>query len=307
MAKREGGARPDTGEVLSKPPPPQRGFPWRLWLFAIVMTAGAGAGGYFTWQYRQQAAQAVDDRADCAVNLGKLRSEMTTTQKTSETASKDLASCTATVAAQEQKAKAVETQLRDAAAKMNATMEELATLRTQRAETEKRLAAMEDVQKQFAKMIDAGQLEVKARNGNLVISLPSEVLFASGSADVSEKGQIAIIEIGVTLKKLSDRRFLVLGHTDDQPLNPNCGGARACPPGVLKDNWELSTARALNVTRTLVKAGMDAKNLIPAGSGEHDPLGKDRAKNRRIEIALLPALSELPPLPSSLGGAPVTP
>jgi chemotaxis protein MotB len=289
MAKRE-----ETGEVLSKPTPPQRRFPWRLWLFAIVMTAGAGAGGYFTWQYRQQAAQAVDDRADCTVNLGKLRGEMTTLQKTAETSTKDLANCTATVAAEQQKAKAVETQLRDAAAKMNATMEELATLRTQRAEADKRIAAMEDVQKQFAKMIDAGQLEVKARNGNLVISLPSEVLFASGSADVSEKGQIAIIEIGVTLKKLADRRFLVLGHTDDQALKNS----------VFKDNWELSTARALNVTRTLVKAGMDAKNLIPAGAGQHDPLGKDRARNRRIEIALLPALSELPPLPSSLDAAP---
>jgi chemotaxis protein MotB len=288
MAKRE-----DTGEVLSKPTPPQRRFPWRLWLFAIVMTAGTGAGGYFTWQFRQQKLDAESSRADCTVNLGKLRSEMTTTLKTSETSSRDLANCTAAVAAQEQKAKAVETQLRDAAAKMNATMEELATLRTQRAETEKRLAAMEDVQKQFAKMIDAGQLEVKARNGNLVISLPSEVLFASGSADISEKGQVAVIEIGVTLKKLADRRFLVLGHTDDQALKSS----------VFKDNWELSTARALNVTRILVKAGMDAKNLIAAGAGEHDPLGKDRAKNRRIEIALLPALSELPPLPSSLTDA----
>lgn len=295
MAKRE---RPDeTGEVLSKPAPPGRRFPWRLWLFAIVMTAGAGAGGYFTWQYRQQAAQAVDDRADCAVNLGKLRSEMTTVQKTAETASKDLANCTASVAAHEQKAKAIESQLRDAAAKTSSTMEELATLRAQRAETEKRIAAMEDIQKQFAKMIDAGQLKVVARNGNMVISLPSEVLFASGSADLSEKGQIAIIQIGGTLKALADRRFLVLGHTDDAPLKNS----------VFADNWELSTARALNVTRTLVKAGMDAKNLIPAGAGEHDPLGKDRAKNRRIEIALLPALAELPPLPSSLDGAPETP
>jgi hypothetical protein len=45
---------------------------------------------------------------------------------------------------------------------------------------------------------------------------------------------------------------------------------------------------------------MDPKNLVPAGAGEHDPLGKDRARNRRIEIALLPAISELPPLPASL-------
>ncbi|MEO8551404.1 MAG: OmpA family protein, partial [Kofleriaceae bacterium] len=75
-----------------------------------------------------------------------------------------------------------------------------------------------------------------------------------------------------------------------------------CAP---KDNWQLSTERALTVTRVLVAAGMDMKNLIPAGEGEHDPIAANtsadgRAKNRRIEIALLPAISELPPLPASL-------
>src|SRR4029079_10207400 len=68
-----------------------------------------------------------------------------------------------------------------------------------------------------------------------------------------------------------------------------------------KDNLELSIARALNVTRFLVQAGMDPKNLLPAGAGESDPVSKDRAKNRRIEIALMPAINELPPLPASLG------
>jgi hypothetical protein len=55
------------------------------------------------------------------------------------------------------------------------------------------------------------------------------------------------------------------------------------------------------VTRVLVQAGMDPRNLVAAGAGEHDPVSKDRAKNRRIEIALLPAINELPPLPASLG------
>jgi chemotaxis protein MotB len=184
----------------------------------------------------------------------------------------------------------LETQLGQLSTNLSASKEELATLRAQRADADKRLAAIEDIQKQFAKMIDTGQLKVAARRGSLVLSLPSEVLFASGSADVSEKGQLAVLEIGITLKRLADRRFLVVGHTDDQPLKGS----------VFKDNWELSTARALNVTRTLVKAGMNPKNLVPAGAGEHDPLGADRAKNRRIEIALLPAINELPPLPASL-------
>ena len=55
----------------------------------------------------------------------------------------------------------------------------------------------------------------------------------------------------------------------------------------------------------LVTAGMDAKNLIPSGVGANDPVASNntaagRQKNRRIEIALLPAIDELPPLPPNL-------
>ncbi len=273
-----------------KPARPPRGFPWRLWMFAIVMLAGSVAGGYFTWEYRSQAKAATEGHDSCVETLAKTANTAGEKQKVSDDAVKRATSCEAERVKDTAKEKQLESQLGQLSTNLDASKEELATLRSQRAETEKRIASIVDIQKQFAKMIDTDQLKVTARRGSLVISLPSEVLFPSGSADVSEKGQIAIIEIGVTLKKLADRRFLVVGHTDDQPLKGS----------VFKDNWELSTARALNVTRTLVKAGMDPKNLIPAGAGEHDPLGKDRAKNRRIEIALLPAINELPPLPASL-------
>jgi chemotaxis protein MotB len=117
------------------------------------------------------------------------------------------------------------------------------------------------------------------------------VLFPSGVAELSKPGELAVLEVGITLKRFPDRRFLVVGHTDDVPLKNS----------TYKDNWELSTARALTVTRFLVQAGMDPKNLVAAGAGENDPISKERAKNRRIEIALLPAINELPPLPASLG------
>ena len=285
MAKRD-----ETGELVGKSNKPPRRFPWRLWLYAIVMTAGAVAGGYFTWTYRQEAHSAQDARDVCTKNFNDVQTKATDSAK-------QAADCQATLELTGKKGKELEAQLGAAATNLNASKEELVTLRAQRAEADKRLAAMEDIQKQFAKMIGAGQLKVSARRGSLVLSLPSEVLFASGSADVSEAGVLAVLEIGITLKKLTDRRFMVLGHTDDVPLKSS----------VFKDNWELSTARALNVTRTLVKAGMDPKNLVPAGAGEHDPLGKDRAKNRRIEIVLLPALAELPPLPASLSEKPADP
>ena len=132
-----------------------------------------------------------------------------------------------------------------------------------------------------------------------MVELPAEVLFRSGSAQISEQGQLSVLEVGFILKQLPERRFLVVGHTDSVPLRS----------AEFRDNWELSTARALTVTQVLIKAGMKPQALIAAGAGEHDPLRSnarpaDRQRNRRIEIQLLPAVAELPPLPDGIKEAP---
>ncbi len=280
---------------FAKPP---RRFPWRLWLYAIIVTGAAGAGGYFAWTYRQAAHQAADDQGECAKSL-------TSAQAQSATAAKQASECKTALATETSKASGLESQSGDLAKNFNATKDELTQLRAQKAEADKRMAAIDDIQKQFAKMIDTGQLRVVARRGALVVSLPSEVLFPSGSSVLSKQGEYAVVEVAAVLKKFADRRFLVVGHTDNQDFakpKANDAAAAACVP---KDNWELSTERALTVTRVLVTAGMDAKNLIPAGVGEHDPIAANttadgRQKNRRIEIVLLPAINELPPLPASL-------
>jgi chemotaxis protein MotB len=278
-------AQLDTDEI-GKPgkPPRYRRFPWRLWLFAVVMTAAAAAGGWYTWQFRQRATTASEDANSCLSKLGKSQAEAAdaTTKK---------GDCLSSLDNAIKDKKDIEAQLTAASGNLNASKDELAALRSQRAEAEKRLAAVEDIQKQFAKMIDTGQLKVTARRGQLVLSMPSEVLFPSGVAELSRPGELAVLEVGITLKRFPDRRFLVVGHADDLPLKNS----------PYKDNLELSITRALNVTRFLEQAGMDPKNLLPAGAGENDPVSKDRAKNRRIEIALLPAINELPPLPASLG------
>jgi chemotaxis protein MotB len=258
------------------------------------MTGATGAAGYLAWDYRAKAETATSGGSDCMKARASLLSERGALEKTA-------ADCNATLAKQTQdmkstldttskSAKTLEQQNQELMSNLNATKSELDQLRVLRAETEKRVAAIEDIQKQFARMINTGDLKVTSRRGSLVLSLPAEVLFPSGVAELSKDGEIKVIEVGLTLKKFPDRRFLVVGHSDNQPLKNS----------TFKDNWELSTARALNVTRTLVKAGMSPKNLVPAGVGEFDPIAKERAKNRRIEIALLPAIEELPPLPASV-------
>ncbi len=271
-----------------------RRFPWRLWLYAIFMTAVAGAGGYFVWQYRSKANDANDAIADRDKKLTDANANAT-----------KLTQCETDLGAATVKANGLQKQVDEGGKSLSASSAELAQLRDQKAEADKRAAAIEEITKQLAKMIEHGDLRVTARRGQLVISLPSEVLFPSGSAELSKQGEYAAVEVATILKKFPERRFLVVGNTDNQDFaKPKAGSteAAACVP---KDNWQLSTERALTVTRVLVTAGMKQENLIAAGVGDHDPVASNttaegRQKNRRIEIALLPAINELPPLPSSL-------
>lgn len=284
-------AKLDTDDSKPGKPRKVRAFPWRLWLFALAMTGGTALGANYAWQYRKEARAAGDELGTCREDYKKAKPQVDEATKKYEGCNKLLEDNNKKIQDQEKRSHEQDVQMTALSNNLSASKDELAALQLQRAEAEKRLAAIADIQKQFAKMIDTGQLKVTARRGSLVLSLPSEVLFPSGVADLSESGKMAVLEVGFNLKRLGDRRFLVVGHTDDQPLKST----------TYKDNWELSTARGLTVTRVLVQAGMNPKNLVAAGAGEHDPVSKDRAKNRRIEIALLPAINELPPLPASLG------
>src|SRR5262245_28842559 len=162
-------AKFDTDEI-GKPgkPPKMRPFPWRLWLFAIVMTAGAGAGGYYTWQYRNQA-QAADKEAIT------LRSSTAKLKADTDDAVKKKADCINLLDANNKKTKEQEIQLTALSSNLSASKEELTALQAQRAEAEKRVKAIQAIQEHFAKLIDTGELKVTARRGNLALSLPAEV------------------------------------------------------------------------------------------------------------------------------------
>lgn len=271
------------GRTTYREEPPRRGrLIFRLVLLMLLGFAGAAAGGYLWWTQRADHAAAKDELKEkraaaetCKTALGKVTAERDTLK---------------TDVVEKQK---VEATLASMETNLQATRGELEDLRKQRAETEKRLAAFKDLTDKLQKMIDTGKLTVKTRNGVMVVALPAEVLFPSGSADLSETGQLSVLEVGIILKQFTGRRFMVVGHTDDLPIKST----------IYKDNWELSTGRALTVTKFLVKAGMDTKAVIAAGHGEHDPIAPNktkegREKNRRIEIVLMPAIAELPPMPA---------
>jgi chemotaxis protein MotB len=116
----------------------------------------------------------------------------------------------------------------------------------------------------------------------------SEVLFATGSAELGTEGRRQILQVADALKELSPRIpaeldwiLQVEGHTDRVPI--------ATAP--FPSNWELSQARAMSVLRLLLEAGIPAKRLSAAGFGEFQPLDDqtDEAalrRNRRIELKL---------------------
>jgi chemotaxis protein MotB len=168
----------------------------------------------------------------------------------------------------------------------------LEELRKAQAAADARTALYKQLMQKFKKMTDAGQLRIELRDGRMILQLPNDVLFDSGKADIKQDGQRAIGQVGGVLKTLSGRKFQVAGHTDNVPID------RA----KFASNWELSTARAVAVVRYLVSQGVAADSLSAAGYGEFAPLvGNDsaehKAKNRRIEISLVPAMDELVNLP----------
>jgi len=179
--------------------------------------------------------------------------------------------------------------------RLKATKVELTDLRKAREKQETRLKAFRDLTAKFQAMISAGKIEVLVRDGNMLVKLPAGVLFAVAKADLSPDGERALMEVGVVLKKMGKRRFLIIGHTDNQPLRKS----------EHKNNWELSTARALTVTEFLIRVGMKPHNVIAAGRGEFDPVADNgtrpgRQKNRRIEIVLMPDLGDMPEIPVGL-------
>lgn len=169
--------------------------------------------------------------------------------------------------------------------------QELLKLRHQRDQAQKRLASYRTLYDRFKALVDTGKLQVGFRNGQMVLKLPSSVLFASGKGELSKGGKAALSEILSILLEFKDRRFMIAGHTDNVRIRSRR----------YRDNWHLSTARALSVLEAMIEAGFDPKNLSAAGYGQYDPVASNdneegRQLNRRIEIILVPDLSELPNL-----------
>ena len=177
--------------------------------------------------------------------------------------------------------------------RLRASMAELSLaledLERRRRLAEARVAAFHELLERFGELIDAGTLEVKIVEGRMVVQMATDVLFASGQATLSDDGATALDQVAAVLAQLPERVFQVEGHTDDVPIRTQR----------FPSNWELASARALGVTRRLIGGGVAPERISGASFGEHRPVASNetregRAANRRIEIVVVPDLTDLP-------------
>ena len=145
--------------------------------------------------------------------------------------------------------------------------------------------AHKELMDQLQPLVRSGVLEVEDEGGRTSIAMRSEVLFPSGSAQLSTDGKRTISEVGRVLASRTDLDWQIEGHTDNEPISTD----------EFPDNWQLGAARAMSVLRVMVQAGMSAERVSAATFGQYQPVVPNtsegnKAQNRRIEIVLLPEI-----------------
>jgi chemotaxis protein MotB len=124
------------------------------------------------------------------------------------------------------------------------------------------------------------QVEVTTDASDVNLVIKDDVLFDAGSADLKAAGQAVLSRIAELLRQ-NEYPVSVEGHSDNTPIHTPR----------FPSNWELSAARATNVTRSLIGLGVAADRLRAIGFAATRPLDDNdsaagRANNRRVSLVI---------------------
>ncbi len=258
MGERDNEQFADADEVMAVSRP--RPMPWVL--FALALLGGAAAAA-FLWT-RLEGAHLETVAANAALEKAKAeRAENAQRLEKMEAEKADLLALRNELSLQVQSKE-------EELTKLQGTYQELE-------------AKMKD---EIAK----GDIRLSKAGGRIKVDLVDKILFDVGDASISARGSEVLSRVGAVLANVKDKKIQVSGHTDDLPIHER-----------LRDryptNWELASARASNVVRFLEdKANVPGRRLVAAAYGPWEPISSNRtpsgrARNRRIEIVLTPALA----------------
>ena len=241
--------------------------PWVPWLVAVLVTGAALYG--IVWGYGERSRLLAQ-------------------------AEKAEAAATAATAAR----KSVERELAPLKADKDGIASEKASLATARASLTRNLemlasqqaalkGATDRLRETMKREIAQGDVHLSESKGRLQVGVVDRILFNRAAVSLSARGEGVLARIGAALAGAEAWQIQVAAHTDNTPVASNL---RPRYP----TNWELSLAHSAVVVRFLQeRAAASPDHLVASGHGEYQPLANnqlatDRAKNRRIEILVMP-------------------
>lgn len=138
----------------------------------------------------------------------------------------------------------------------------------------------------LAPLMEQDALKVEARGEHTVIVLPMDLMFSLGEAGLNSTGLTQLQQVSKAIRATYAPGKIwmqVQGHTDNIPKRT----------ATIRNNWELSAARALAVVAQLIEAGFDPEHIQAAAFGPFRPVADNasrqgRALNRRVAIVISP-------------------
>jgi chemotaxis protein MotB len=255
---------------------------WRVFCMSVLLIGGGCVGKRRyeealtqAHQLENRSAEIRSQRDECREQVAKIRKKAEEQKRFLDEAYRQLAESSAEAGA-----------LKEDVVRMQKAVEELRQREERAKET---LEAFRELVARFQTLIDAGTLRVKVVDGRMIVELATDILFPPGKDSLSSDGRTALATVAGVLSGIERRQYQVAGHTDNVPIKSS----------KFPSNWHLGAARAIAVTRVLVDGGLSADRLSASSYADMRPADTNRtkegrARNRRIEIVVVPDLSALP-------------
>ncbi len=159
---------------------------------------------------------------------------------------------------------------------------------SQKRELDRMSSQAGELEKQLEQEIKKGEIRLKRMHEKLIINIDDKISFDSGQAELKKGVLNALDKISKILSSYPENSIMVEGHTDNVPISTR----------KFRDNWSLSTERALAVLNYLLKnTKLDPVRFAAAGYGEYQPIvsndtPENKALNRRVDIVVMPRLAK---------------